>query len=263
MLEISDELDSRPDRPKQSQTVAAEDVLKRELDKRGDPKLQDIVKTIQEHQDQVIRTPSDGTLIINGVAGSGKTSIAYHRIAYLLYPDTHSNIQASRTIVFGPNRLFMSFVKDLLPTLRVQDVNQATFDDWALERMGLAERKNGRLARKIEICDASLTAFLDPKQPREVRANNWRRARIKGREKMQALLENFVRFRRDRVRIPGGVSYYNLGQIRLSLALSSQEVQLTYQRVNESTADKPFENFRNQFLTALIQLLVSKYEFHC
>ena len=132
LVDIADEVDRRPDKLSKAKMVSKESFLLQELYSRGDPRLQDIVKTIQEQQDRIIRAPSQQTLVINGVAGSGKTSIAYHRLAYLLYPDTTQGyLKAHNTIVFAPNRLFLSYVSNLLPQLGVKDVNQVAFDDWA------------------------------------------------------------------------------------------------------------------------------------
>lgn len=69
----------------ESSANVQDDVLQRELSHTSDEKMKSIISTIQKEQNQIIRNEKEGTLIIQGVAGSGKTSIALHRIAFLLY----------------------------------------------------------------------------------------------------------------------------------------------------------------------------------
>lgn len=114
---------------------AAETFLIQRLAERGDPRLQTIVETLQEDQDAIIRAPAAGLRLVHGVAGSGKTSIAYHRLAYLLYQDHTERRRAEDALVIGPNRLFLGYVRDLLPDLGVRGVAQSTFSDWVWQRI--------------------------------------------------------------------------------------------------------------------------------
>lgn len=114
--------------------------LIRQLYSRGDPRLQDIVETIQLQQDVIIRLPLDELLVLHGVAGSGKTSIAYHRLAYLMYPEHGYNLEPKQVLIIGPNRTFLTYVRDLLPSLGVSNIAQRTFQDWAWSRMRLRNK---------------------------------------------------------------------------------------------------------------------------
>lgn len=102
------------------------------LGENKDHRLRDIVSTIQSEQDQIIRAPKNTALVIQGVAGSGKTTVALHRLAYLLY-QYRENIRAERMIIFAPNRMFLDYISGVLPELGVGDIQQTTFTDWALE----------------------------------------------------------------------------------------------------------------------------------
>ena len=82
-----------------------DEILKQELGSSGDAQLKSIVRTIQKEQNEIIRNTKDRILVIQGAAGSGKTSIALHRIAYLLYHD-RKNLQSSSVLILSPNSVF-------------------------------------------------------------------------------------------------------------------------------------------------------------
>ncbi|MDP5275219.1 HelD family protein [Chengkuizengella axinellae] len=102
------------------------------LQENKDDKLKDIVSTIQEEQDKIIRSPKNMALIIQGVAGSGKTTVALHRLAYLLY-HYRDQIKAENLIIFAPNKMFLDYISNVLPELGIGRVQQYTFYEWALE----------------------------------------------------------------------------------------------------------------------------------
>ncbi|MBO4299158.1 MAG: AAA family ATPase [Clostridia bacterium] len=96
-------------------------------------RLRDIVTSIQAEQNYVIRYPLDRTLVVQGVAGSGKTTIALHRIAYLLYT-FQDTLSPEHVLILAPNPLFLNFIAGVLPDLGVEKVRQTTFQlfvaDW-------------------------------------------------------------------------------------------------------------------------------------
>lgn len=108
------------------------------LGENKDNKLRDIVSTIQAEQDLIIRAVRNTALIIQGVAGSGKTTVALHRLAYLLY-QYKEQITAERMIIFAPNHMFIDYISEVLPELGVGDIQQRTFSDWASGLLGLDE----------------------------------------------------------------------------------------------------------------------------
>lgn len=119
--------------PGGSETIMDEFLAYR-LQESRDSRLRDIVSTIQGEQNAIIRAPMDRPLIIQGVAGSGKTTVALHRLAYLLYTFRES-IAASRILIFAPNKMFLDYISDVLPELGVDGVLQTTFQDWALNEI--------------------------------------------------------------------------------------------------------------------------------
>ncbi len=101
------------------------------LEENKDNRLRDIVSTIQEEQDSIIRSVKNQALIIQGVAGSGKTTVALHRLAYHLYR-YRENIKSEKMIIFAPNSMFLDYISSVLPELGVGGIQQTTFSDWAL-----------------------------------------------------------------------------------------------------------------------------------
>ncbi|WP_164491635.1 HelD family protein [Staphylospora marina] len=118
---------------------AADEFLLYRLGESKDHRLRDIVSTIQSEQDRIIRAERDKALVIQGVPGSGKTTVALHRLAYLLYRYT-GQMRPDRMVIFAPNRMFLEYISDVLPELGAGDVRQTTFEEWALERLEEKDR---------------------------------------------------------------------------------------------------------------------------
>ncbi|MFB5249005.1 3'-5' exonuclease [Bacillus mycoides] len=112
----------------------ADDFLLYRLGENKDNKLKDIVSTIQSEQNDIIRAERNLPLLIQGVAGSGKTTIALHRLAFLIY-EYREQLEAERMIVFAPNSLFLDYISSVLPELGVGNISQTTFSDWALRTL--------------------------------------------------------------------------------------------------------------------------------
>ncbi len=118
-------------RGQEDETVTDEFLLYR-LGENKDNKLRDIVSTIQQEQDKIIRTEKNKVVFIQGVAGSGKTTVALHRLAFLLYQYS-GKLQAKRMIIFAPNQMFLDYISGVLPELGVGDIAQTTYDQWAID----------------------------------------------------------------------------------------------------------------------------------
>ena len=114
-----------------------DDILQLVLSKNTGEKLRDIIMTIQQEQDKLIRYDKDKTIVVNGVAGSGKTTIALHRIAYLLY-NFRENLTKS-VLIFGPNSIFIDYISAVLPGLGETGVIQTTFMGFALKLLDLGD----------------------------------------------------------------------------------------------------------------------------
>lgn len=111
-----------------------DDILKQELGANGDIQLKNIVRTIQKEQNAIIRNTKDKILIIQGAAGSGKTSIALHRIAYLLYHD-RKRLNSSNILILSPNSVFSDYISHVLPELGEEHIQEMSFDLFAYKEL--------------------------------------------------------------------------------------------------------------------------------
>ena len=111
-----------------------DEILKAELGSNGDVQLKNIIRTIQKEQNAIIRNTSDRIMVIQGAAGSGKTSIALHRIAYLLYHDRR-NLKSSSVLVLSPNGVFSDYISHILPELGEENIREMSFDLFAYKRL--------------------------------------------------------------------------------------------------------------------------------
>src|SRR5688572_12403846 len=109
-----------------------DDVLQKELSKSSDDKMKNIVATIQRDQNAVIRNESARVMIIQGVAGSGKTSIALHRIAFLLYR-FRDTIASKDILIISPNKVFADYISNVLPELGEEQIPEMGIDELAAE----------------------------------------------------------------------------------------------------------------------------------
>lgn len=115
--------------------IAADEFLLAQLNQRLGQKLQDIVATIQAQQNNIIREEIDKPVIIQGVAGSGKTTILLHRLAYLFYT-YKEKIRPEKSLIIGPNKMFLDYIADVLPSLGVDSVETNTYMFWAKNILG-------------------------------------------------------------------------------------------------------------------------------
>ena len=107
-----------------------DDVLQRELSHTSDEKMKSIIATIQKEQNRIIRNENAETMLIQGVAGSGKTSIALHRIAYLLYR-FKDKLTAKNVVIISPNKVFGDYISNVLPELGEEAIGALSFADIA------------------------------------------------------------------------------------------------------------------------------------
>lgn len=118
----------------ESDTKIDDEILKQELGQNGDVQLKNIVRTIQKEQNAIIRNTGDKILVIQGGAGSGKTSIALHRIAYLLYHD-RKNLKSSNVLILSPNSVFADYISHILPELGEENIREMSFDLFAYKEL--------------------------------------------------------------------------------------------------------------------------------
>ena len=104
-----------------------DEILKEELGSNSDVQLKNIIRTIQKEQNAIIRNTKDRILVIQGAAGSGKTSVALHRIAYLLYHD-RAHLKSSNILILSPNSVFADYISHILPELGEENIQEKSFD---------------------------------------------------------------------------------------------------------------------------------------
>ncbi|KKR06063.1 MAG: Helicase IV [candidate division WS6 bacterium GW2011_GWF2_39_15] len=110
--------------------TAADEFLLSQLNQKIGQKLTDIVSTIQNEQNRIIRDKIDKLSVLQGVAGSGKTTIVLHRLAYLFFT-YNKQIKAEKTLIIAPNKLFLDYISDVLPSLGIDGVETNTYLFWA------------------------------------------------------------------------------------------------------------------------------------
>ncbi|WP_238996740.1 RNA polymerase recycling motor HelD [Paenibacillus pinistramenti] len=112
-----------------------DELLQEVLGRSSDAQMKSIVATIQKEQNRIIRNDRSRMLIVQGAAGSGKTSAALQRVAYLLYK-YREHLQADQVILFSPNPMFNSYVSTVLPELGEENMLQTTFQEYLERRIG-------------------------------------------------------------------------------------------------------------------------------
>ncbi len=140
-----------------------DEFLQTYLGANAENRLKEIVSTIQEEQNRIVRAPMWKPLIVQGVAGSGKTTIALHRIAYLIYT-FEKTFEPENFMIIAPNRLFLNYISEVLPELGVERVKQTTFEDFAMELIG----------KKFKLTDANdkLNMFVNHNAAGQQAAHN-------------------------------------------------------------------------------------------
>lgn len=151
-----------------------DDILQKELSHTSDEKMKSIITTIQKEQNKIIRNEKAHTLIIQGVAGSGKTSIALHRIAFLLYRFKDS-LSAGNVMILSPNKVFGDYISNVLPELGEEPLYELSFEDIA----------------KVQLED--IIKFESDKDPAEENGSAWEdRVRFKSTLSFVKQMDDFI-----------------------------------------------------------------------
>lgn len=157
-----------------------DEILKQLLSRNTSPRMKAIVETIQRDQDEIIRNMESDVLMIQGVAGSGKTSIALHRAAYLMYQGLQSKLSANHILILSPNAAFEQYIADVLPELGEENVVSMVFED--LLHAYLKERKIQPQSRYLE------AAVTDDAQADFIKKS----VAFKSSEQFRLLMDQFV-----------------------------------------------------------------------
>ena len=243
LLSITDEFDSRPTSHKPILGTRAEAILE-SLAKKRAVQMDKITGTIDREQNQLIRADADQVLLVQGVAGSGKSIIAQYRLAYLL-KTSDGRIAPESCIVFGPNQIFLHYTSLVLPSLQVEDIKQTTFADWVVEQCGLASYAITDPAFEILMSSAT----------EETKADSKHISLLKNSLRMGQLLERYVVRRQSQVTFPArGFTYINIGPHKLEVSLPFDELReihsLTVSRGRDDPYGSPPSQNRTSGITA-------------
>ena len=160
-----------------------DEFLKINLEANTGKKLKEVVSTIQKEQNEIIRWPKNLPIIVQGSAGSGKTTIVLHRLAYLIYR-YNENLKGEDILVLAPNKLFLNYISDILPSLDVSEVKQNTFEDLMLSKLKI----------KLEVYDKDkkIKQILNEKDEfkKKLILNS---SKVKGTLVYKKMLERFIK----------------------------------------------------------------------
>ncbi len=139
-----------------------DEILRVELGSHASASLKAIVTTIQKEQNAIIRDTGHRILAVQGCAGSGKTSVALHRIAYLLYHNRNT-LKASQVLILSPNSVFADYISRILPELGEENICEMSLDVWAYRRL----RKFGEAQDRYDRLEEILSPDLHPSHASE------------------------------------------------------------------------------------------------
>jgi DNA helicase-2/ATP-dependent DNA helicase PcrA len=161
-----------------------DEFLRINLEESVSSKLKEVVATIQKEQNDIIRADKNGALIVQGSAGSGKTTVALHRLAYLLYK-YKDKLGGEDILVIAPNKLFLDYISEVLPNLGVDKVKQKTFEELCLEILAI----KGKVFTK----DKKLAEVLESKNEEKIKYVTGS-SRIKGTMTYKLFMDRYIRY---------------------------------------------------------------------
>lgn len=162
-----------------------DEMLQQALCRNASIKMRNIVESIQKEQNAIIRDTDNDLLIVQGVAGSGKTSVALHRIAFLLYQGMDININKNNIVIISPNVLFSKYISRVLPDLGEDNVRQLIFEEI------LDKYFNGRF--KFQGRNSMIEALTMEKDDRKLEIS-LRSIEFKGSKEFMIILERLIEY---------------------------------------------------------------------
>ncbi|MBQ1081151.1 AAA family ATPase [Nocardiopsis sp. B62] len=142
--------------PRAPEASLGSELLNSEIERPRTGPMRDIVATIQPEQDALVRAPLETTLCVQGAPGTGKTAVGLHRIAFLLYSE-RERLSRSGVAIIGPNRSFLSYIRDVLPALGEVDVHQTTVNELLTRDLPARLRPARGWVRRAETPEAART----------------------------------------------------------------------------------------------------------
>ncbi len=169
--------------------TVSDDFLQKSLSMTSEGRLKEIVATIQEEQNQVIRAEMYTPLIVQGAAGSGKTTIALHRIAWLIYHNEET-MKPENFMILAPNKFFLDYISEILPELGTDEAKQTTFKDFAVSMLGKVKvAEHGDRLRQLAVGVIDLDLWQ----------KNSRIAGFKGSLEFKEILDRYVKHLEERI----------------------------------------------------------------
>jgi DNA helicase II / ATP-dependent DNA helicase PcrA len=190
-----------------------DDVLQKELSQSSDDKMKNIVATIQRDQNAIVRNESSPVLIIQGVAGSGKTSIAIHRIAFLLYR-FRDTMASGDILIISPNKVFADYISNVLPELGEAQIPELGMEEFAHDLLEHAYKFHSFLEQVFMIINKQDERFIE-------------RVRFKSSAELVSQLNRYLVYLENHLFIPGDVL---VGQTRVPADFIQQQFK-SLQRV--------------------------------
>ncbi len=161
--------------------TTTDELLQDSLAKSSSNRLTEIISTIQEEQNRIIRADLNRPIIVQGAAGSGKTTIALHRISYFIY-NYKQHFDPRQLMILAPSNLFIDYISEALPELGVEKVRQTTFSDYVMTC----------LEKKLKLVeDDKLIRLIERNHEIEVKKASWISG-FKGSKTFRRILDHYI-----------------------------------------------------------------------
>lgn len=198
--------------------------------------LKEIIATIQTEQNAAIRKPLDRNVIIQGVAGSGKSSIALHRMSYLLY--NHS-IKPENMLIVAPSELFLSSIQNLLPNLELNGIKQSTFERLALDSLK---------SINVHLKPKSLTQFFESMIYGGMTDDEFLFAKLRSSEQMLLWIDEYVDTIKEQA--IAGIQPFTWNQNRISV----EEMMTVFKGYAYLPLDRQLKSFTEAMMNQFREL---------
>lgn len=221
----------------ESSLTVHDDILQKELSMHTDEKMKNIVATIQREQNRIIRNEEAHTLIIQGVAGSGKTSVALHRIAYLLYA-LKGTISSKEILIISPNSVFADYISNILPELGEENVPEISMEHLLSGLLDHKYKYQNFFRQQEELLTKPAPDFIE-------------RIRYKASFEFISSLDRFILFMEN--------TYFRAVDVRLtpSLTIPAGFIEEQFRRFNRYPMRRRFEEMTEY----IVEMLKIQYAF--
>lgn len=215
-------------------------VLLKRLKEQSSAGMRDVLETLQPEQNEVMRSEAGQYLVVQGAAGSGKTTIGFHRLAWLCHPERGAQqARPEACLVLMPNEVLAHYAARVLPSLDLEGVRVTTPERWAADWLGLGD---------AEITDRTLTLLLtDQNNTRRTAA--WRKAKLLGGARLFEVIRTYLWYKFHEA-ITGQTFSVGVIHNNQSIELSLSEEELG-QLLHETFSENALLGYRETFRTRL------------